>query len=440
MQMLRLDGAGSIGQIQFRLRESPTRASLGRTTVMDGGDGTYRIGSFFDVFIELSADGGQTWGAAETPVRMELASSPLEQFHERVEFPPPGNYAGPPGEVTAYGNGIVARWFVHPIPPGGCPGCPPPPCLSCPPDTYRFTADVSLYWSINGGETWNAATGKSETAVRVKVRCEGEQQQIFDTELLQLNISAETMGGGNVRLRESPALPSMGMTSVRQVSGGYRIGSFFDVFTEISLDGGQTWWPARKPSHVIHFVEPPPVAERTDMMPPEGSYNSPPGQVIRYSNGILLRRLAHPIVSPPIVPKPPPCLTCPPEIYELQSDMTFEVSVNGGQDWQRIGGRAIGISSQVICWIYADAPVYGGEIPRLDLAGQAPGLPPFMIRESPTRKSEGLTRIGTSPNLSRPYNVSSFFDVFTELSLDGGQTWAPASEAAHMVLQPIPTP
>jgi hypothetical protein len=378
MEMLRLEGAGTIGGVQmsglagiesigvqFRLRESPTRASVGRTTVMDGGDGTYRIGSFFDVFIELSVDGGQTWGAAETPVRMELTSSPPEQFHERVEFPPPGNYAGPPGEVTDYGNGILARWFVHPIPPGGCPGCPPPPCLSCPPDTYRFTADVSLYWSINGGQTWNAATGKSETAVRVKARSGGDQQQLFDTELLQLNISAEPTGGGNVRLRESPTLPSTGITSVRQVSGGYRIGSFFDVFTEISVDFGETWWPARKPSHVIHYVDPPPVAERTDMMPPEGSYNSSLGQVIRYRNGILARRFSHPITVPPIVAKPPPCLTCPPETYELISDVTLEVSVNGGQNWQRVSGHAVGNSSLSVCWLEGGAPVYGGEILRL---------------------------------------------------------------------------
>jgi hypothetical protein len=63
-----------------------------------------------------------------------------------------------------------------------------------------------------------------------------------------------------------------------------------------------------------------------------------------------------------------------------------------------------------------------------------------MIRESPTRRSQGLTQIGTSPNLSRPYNVSSFFDVWTELSLDGGQTWAGSDEAAHVTLNPQPLP
>lgn len=46
-------------------------------------------------------------------------------------------------------------------------------------------------------------------------------------------------------IRESPAKASLGRTSVRTntLSGGYMISSFFDVFTEVSLDGGQTWSP-----------------------------------------------------------------------------------------------------------------------------------------------------------------------------------------------------
>ena len=38
----------------------------------------------------------------------------------------------------------------------------------------------------------------------------------------------------------------MGRTSIRQSPDGvsYMISSFFDIFTEISLDGGQTWSPS----------------------------------------------------------------------------------------------------------------------------------------------------------------------------------------------------
>jgi len=37
---------------------------------------------------------------------------------------------------------------------------------------------------------------------------------------------------------------------VRQVGGGYMIDSFFDVFTDISLDNGANWSPAQDAAHV----------------------------------------------------------------------------------------------------------------------------------------------------------------------------------------------
>ena len=37
----------------------------------------------------------------------------------------------------------------------------------------------------------------------------------------------------------------------RQPNGSYRMGGFFDIFTEVSLDGGQSWVPASTgPAHV----------------------------------------------------------------------------------------------------------------------------------------------------------------------------------------------
>jgi hypothetical protein len=52
---------------------------------------------------------------------------------------------------------------------------------------------------------------------------------------------------------------------------------------------------------------------------------------------------------------------------------------------------------------------------------------PVMIRESPTKASTGVTSIIdlSGPGPPGPYHIDSFFDVFTELSLDGGQTWIP---------------
>ena len=46
----------------------------------------------------------------------------------------------------------------------------------------------------------------------------------------------------SVMLRESTTLASTGQTTIDSApGGGFMISSFFDIFTEVSLDGGATW-------------------------------------------------------------------------------------------------------------------------------------------------------------------------------------------------------
>jgi hypothetical protein len=54
------------------IRESPTKASVGRTTITAIGGGNFQIDSFFDVYTELSVDGGATWTPSATPVHVTL--------------------------------------------------------------------------------------------------------------------------------------------------------------------------------------------------------------------------------------------------------------------------------------------------------------------------------------------------------------------------------
>ncbi len=63
-----------------------------------------------------------------------------------------------------------------------------------------------------------------------------------------------------------------------------------------------------------------------------------------------------------------------------------------------------------------------------------------MIRESPSRQSLGKTSVGNSPSLSQPFRVSSFFDVFIEVSVDGGKTWSGVVDPVHVELNPQPLP
>lgn len=79
------------------------------------------------------------------------------------------------------------------------------------------------------------------------------QTGTFQTEMLAMDLT-----GGGVWIRESPTLPSLGQTSITDIGGGmYHIDSFFDVFTELTLDNGQSWTPSSNgPAHVDLLPEP----------------------------------------------------------------------------------------------------------------------------------------------------------------------------------------
>lgn len=83
----------------------------------------------------------------------------------------------------------------------------------------------------------------------------------FATEMLSMNLSGTTPLGPFL-IRESPTLQSTGQTSVAPIGGGqFLINSFFDVFTELSIDGGQTWMPSTTgPGHVTLTGVPEPAS------------------------------------------------------------------------------------------------------------------------------------------------------------------------------------
>lgn len=79
--------------------------------------------------------------------------------------------------------------------------------------------------------------------------------RVIQTEMLQMNLTGGTLPQG-VIVRESPVLVSPGVSTIRTVQGGYMISSFFDVFTELSMDGGQTWHPGLQPMRLQGVPEP----------------------------------------------------------------------------------------------------------------------------------------------------------------------------------------
>ncbi len=138
-------------------------------------------------------------------------------------------------------------------------------------ETFFSTLDAQLEVKQNGITVQNGpmqANGLATTVVHNRFDGAGLEQLTgtFQTEMLALNLSGGTLPPG-VMIRESPTLPSLGQTSVTDFGGGlYRIDSFFDVFTELSIDGGQTWMPDTAPAAGHVTLQPVPESSRISLL------------------------------------------------------------------------------------------------------------------------------------------------------------------------------
>ena len=123
----------------------------------------------------------------------------------------------------------------------------------------------------------------------------------------------------------------------------------------------------------------------------------------------------------------------------LSCKMDVEFSADAGLTWSFC--QAIPTNCHVVfSWTGTGSQgedLYLGTIDDLTAAGG--GLPSYVvIRESPVRNSTGPASVVT---LTGGYQIDSFFDVFTELSLDGGMSWYAGFSACRIALNPTgPTP
>jgi hypothetical protein len=81
------------------------------------------------------------------------------------------------------------------------------------------------------------------------------------------------------------------------------------------------------------------------------------------------------------------------------------------------------------------------ELLELNLAGLS-SQPNFLFRESPTLRSGGkITLEDGCPQCDSPFPIwrmSSFLDIYSEVSTDGGQTWVPGDKPFRVVQQERP--
>jgi len=165
---------------------------------------------------------------------------------------PPVNaqYISPAQWHALYAGGIYVSNVIH---RGFTQSFPPPPSGQT--NVHSFGSTVNFMFSTDGGHTFQPASASATATVGMGSVGSQGSDQVYQTEMLQLDLSGGTMPPA-MRLRESPSKVSTGQTRISQDSAGYHISSFFDVFTELSMDSGGTWSASDTAGHMEMHIDP----------------------------------------------------------------------------------------------------------------------------------------------------------------------------------------
>lgn len=116
---------------------------------------------------------------------------------------------------------------------------------------------MSCEFSLDG-VNYNPVTGSGSIGLTISNTLSGG---VYNTEMTSLLFNGVINGGQfngvAVAIRESPTLISAGQHSIKSDPRGYRVSSFFDVFTELSLDGGPFTGVAKNSVRMQATVPPP---------------------------------------------------------------------------------------------------------------------------------------------------------------------------------------
>jgi len=435
-EILSMSLSGDVGGVSIEIRESPSLPSPGAVSVSDIGGGDFQIDSFFDVFTELSIDGGPFQPQTNDAGRMEL-----DRIRPTVELRHPDL---PPERDPPNCDRLVSRYVgrdLHALFPGGIDFSNPiHRCfrnaqVTIDPGTGDETETVDSIvegtFDDGSGPQPVTLTGPVTTVVRGKG---GATTGSWDTEILSMSLSGD-VGGVSIEIRESPSLPSPGVTEVSALPNGhFQVDSFFDVFTELSIDGGpfqpQTNGAGRMDLEPIR----PSVTLTSPNLPAERNPPDCDAVVSQYEgsdvhalfpNGIDFSRPRHKCFTNVSV------TTDPGTGDETE---TFDSVVTGIVD-DGSGPQLVVLTGPVETVVSGKGGATTGswdtEILSMSLAGDVGGVS-IEIRESPSRPSPGRTVVEDLGG--GEFRIDSFFDVFIELSVDGGPFQPQTNEASRMDL------
>jgi hypothetical protein len=188
-------------------------------------------------------------------------------------LPPPGVYLSPNDVHARYTGGaldIVLTAVQHqPFAnqsatdyPAHCDSNSPVGGGPC--EHHHFESELNAMVSATGpGGPFIPITLQGPVDTNAYGRTAPGQLGTFPVEMTQMMLTGGTPLGP-VMIRESPTLPSLGQTSIQAAGSGFAIDSFFDVFTELSIDGGATWIPNSAPNALG-----PPGSTHVDLYVPE---------------------------------------------------------------------------------------------------------------------------------------------------------------------------
>lgn len=136
-----------------------------------------------------------------------------------------------------YGNTVDLSNPSH----HGFTNCFPPPANLGDSTTHTFGSTATATVNVIGVVTFTM-NAPAQVTVKVHMLNQSGNSRYFSNEMLQLDISGGNLPAGTL-IRQSPVKASKGLTNIQNNGGLYTINSYFDVWTELSMDNGQTWTP-----------------------------------------------------------------------------------------------------------------------------------------------------------------------------------------------------
>lgn len=308
-----------------------------------------------------------------------------------------------------------------------------PPPLPGLPWTNTFTGMAEFEISYDNGSTWTAMEIPITEALRMEFISGVGSTITYSIEMVSMDIS----GGGlptNYIIRESPTLSSSGTVTVTPTAGGYTISSFFNICTELSIDGGAWWYPTTQIGYMEQKLDPqviaPIMTSSNNLPPPNCKYVSTiePWQI--YGGPVIIKNLE--LKLPTGWQLPPAFGSTQTQTFDGQAD--FWCAVGGGAYTKMRAPYTMTFSISNIRE-FSGKTIYELQVSQLDIMGGDLPLA-ILIRESPSMVSQGSICVIVGGN--NETKLYSFFDIFTEISTDGGFSYFPAGNGpGHLEAQII---